>query len=87
MAALVFRKGNDLLALDRTFKELKVEVHPCNAGDHRKRLPVEMVLQNRYLAFGDPGAHSVGLLPEAALIDAHHQPAFGKGFFLIAGKR
>src|SRR5208283_2990331 len=87
MAAQVPQKRDDLGALDRAVEELEVKVHQRDPRDYGKRLPVEMIRQDRCATAGSPRAYSMRLLAQAALVNTDDQPAFGQGFFLMAGKR
>jgi hypothetical protein len=76
---------NHLLAPDRAFHQLEVEVDEAQSGNSRHLAPVEIEFQNGSLAARRPGAHSVRALTDAALVDENYRAPFFPGFFLIAG--
>ena len=51
-----FQKVHDLLFPDRIGIDSKVEVPQSQSGGYRKALPIEVVLQDRCLSAGRPGA-------------------------------
>src|SRR5271166_5548504 len=85
IAPKVLQKANHLLAFERAFHQLEVEVEETKSGDGRHLVPVEMEPQDGSLATRRPGAHPVRTLTDAALIDENYRAAFFSGFFFMAG--
>jgi hypothetical protein len=50
----MLEEANYLRRTNRTGIDLKVEIPEGNSGDDRKRLPVEVILQNRRLSAPRP---------------------------------
>lgn len=75
------QESNRLLASDRTWMDLKVEVPPSHPRDRREAFPREPVLEDRGLAAASPRSNSVGPLREAALVDKDDGSGFARGFF------
>ena len=74
-----------LRRLDGAGVEAEVKVPRRQPGGHRKRLPVEVVLQHRSLAARRPGAHPVRALAQSTFVDENDDAPFPAGFFLMAG--
>lgn len=85
MALEMTQELNHLRALDRTVEELEVKVHQGDPANHRKALPVEVILQDRSLALGSPRPHPMRLLAQPAFVNEDDDPALTEGFFLMAG--
>jgi len=83
----VFEELDHLRPLDAAGEESKVEIPNGDAGDGRKTVPVEGILQHRRLAPRRPGADPMRSLAQAAFVDKHYGPALLEGFFFISGQR
>jgi len=77
----MFEELNDLRALDRAGVESEIEVPESQTRNHRKALPVEVVLQHWGLAAPGPGAHPVRSLAQAAFVDEDQDALFRDGLF------
>ena len=78
---------DDLGTLDRSVKELEIEVGEGQSRHHRELLPIEVVLQHRRTTTRGPSANPVRLLAQSALINEDNQPIFAERFFLMSGQR
>ena len=78
-------KVHHFRAFHRTLVQPEVEVAQGNARGGRKRIPIEVVLQDRSLAASRPGSDPMGPLAYSAFVDEDDRSPFGLGFFLIAG--
>lgn len=87
VAEQVFQKLDNLFGLDGAFEDLKVEVPLGQTRDYRKRLPVEVKLEDGRLAAWRPGAPAVGPLAQTTFVDEDDGSAFFLSFFLISGQR
>ena len=77
---------DDLGTLDRSVKELEIEVGEGQSRHHRELLPIEVVLQHRRTTTRGPSANPVRLLAQSALINEDNQPIFAERFFLMSGQ-
>src|SRR3990172_3964347 len=87
MAQQMAEEIDHLRTSDRARIEPKIKVVPSPPGDGRQHFPVEVILQNRGLAFRSPSANAVWPLAQSGLVDKDDRLAFGLGFFLSWGQR
>ncbi len=79
------QEGDHLLASDRAWVNLEVEVPPSHPRDRRETLPREPVLEDRRLTAASPRSNSVRPFREATLVDKDDGSGFPRGFFLMRG--
>jgi hypothetical protein len=87
MALEVGEKLDDLRAFDRPGEEPEVEAPPCDPGDCRQQVPVEVVLEDRRPPSRRPRPAPVGALGQSALVDEDDRLPLGGGVFFTAGQR
>lgn len=83
----VFEKLDDLRGLDAAGEKSEVEIPKGNAGDGRKTVPVEGILEHWGLTAGRPGSDPVRPLAQSAFVHKNYRPALLEGFFLMSGQR
>ena len=83
-----FQKNNYLRTSDGSRKQLKVEVPPRNAGNRRKRFPIEVVLDNRRLSSWRPSPASVEeTFTESTLVNKNYCSSLSFSVFFNCGHR
>ncbi len=87
MPQQVFEKRHDLWRADRSGIEPEIEIPQRDAGDDRKRLPVEVVLQHWCVAPPRPGPAAVRTLAQSAFVQKDDRSPLFLGFFLMSGQR
>lgn len=74
-------EGDDLGGADGSPVQTEAKGAAGVAGNGGQFLPVEAELEDGRLAYRRPGAHTVGLLGEATLVDEDDGAALAQGFF------
>jgi len=87
VAEQMLKKQDHLLAPDRLFEDLEIEVPQGDTGDDRKGLPVEVMLQDGSLSAGCPSAAAMGTPAQPAFVDEDDRTPLFAGCFLMAGQR
>ena len=83
----VFQKLDHLRGLNAAGEEPEVEIPNGDAGDGRKALPVEGILQHRGLAAWSPGSDPMRPLAQSAFVHKNYGSALLERFFFISGQR
>ena len=82
----VFEKRHHLRRADRPGIQAEVEIPQRNAGDDRKRLPIEMILQHWGVTPPRPGPAAVRPLTQSAFVEEDDRSPLFLGFFLMSGQ-
>ena len=79
-------KVYDLLLLDRTCIDAKVEVPQGEPGGYRQTLPIKVVLQDGGLSTRSPSAATMRSLTQSAFVDEEEDTPFAARFFFSSGQ-
>lgn len=83
----MFQKLDHPRSFDAAGEEAEVEIPNRDAGDGRKTLPVEGILQHRSLTPRRPGADPMRSLAQTAFVHKNYGSALLERFFFISGQR
>lgn len=86
LAQQTTKEVHDLRTPNRARIQPEVERPPGYTGDRRQDFPVEVILKDWSLASGRPGAATVRLQAQPALVDEDDRLALALGFFFSAGQ-
>lgn len=87
MTRQMTQKMHHLWTSDRSRIQPKIEIVPSHPRHRRKRLPVEMILQNGSLSSRRPSATPVRPLAQSTLVNEYYRAVLPVGFFLSSGQR
>ena len=82
----MFEKFDHLRGLDAAGEKSEVEIPNGDAGDGRKTVPVEGILQHWRLTARSPGSDPMRPLAQSAFVHKNYGSALLERFFLISGQ-
>ena len=86
LARQTTKEVHDLRTPNRTGIQSEVERPPGHTSDRGRDFPVEVLLKDRSMASRRPGAATMGLQAQTALVDEDDRLAFAFGVFFRAGQ-